>query len=125
MINVNHIDIVLIPANQGQLLAALQSLGRIKSGAGKLIRIDLPNGIAVDLYIATPETWATLLLIRTGSKEHNIYLCSRARQKGMVLHADGRGLYWVDTDNRVSEGNSEEGIFKALGLPYKKPEERN
>jgi DNA polymerase/3'-5' exonuclease PolX len=49
-------------------------------------------GIRVDLYLATVETWATTLLIRTGSKEHNIWLCQRARELGGKLHANGDGL---------------------------------
>lgn len=127
---VHDIDIVLIPANQGQLLLALRALGQIKSGAGKLLRIDIPTsfgGCSVDFYIATPETWATLLLIRTGSKEHNIKLCSLARQKGMILHADGSGLFKMPPGISVKRmaGDTEESIFQALGLTYKKPEERN
>ncbi|MBN1366607.1 MAG: hypothetical protein JW967_01600 [Dehalococcoidales bacterium] len=86
------------------------------------------NRYSVDFYIATPETWATLLLIRTGSREHNIKLCSLARQKGMKLHADGSGLFRVsllesEPDERIA-GDTEDSIFKALGLPYQEPEER-
>src|SRR6266446_3745254 len=46
----------------------------------------------VDIYMATEESWATLLLIRTGSAEHNIWMCARARACGGKLHADGSGL---------------------------------
>jgi len=106
-------------------LYQLQQLGLVKSGAGKLIRIELqydfPVGSMLDVYIATPEIWATLLLIRTGSKEHNIYLCTRARQKGMKLHADGSGLFRAL--ERVA-GDTEESIFKTLGLDYVIPERR-
>jgi len=38
--------------------------------------------LMLDVYIATPDAWATLLLIRTGSKEHNIRMCMRARIMG-------------------------------------------
>jgi DNA polymerase/3'-5' exonuclease PolX len=134
---VHDIDIVCIVEHEGPFLAALQSMGKIKSGAGKLIRLGMgfSKGIDADIYIATPKTWATLLLIRTGSKEHNIKLCSLARQHGMVLHADGRGLAYPPTVG-IENGqqfehetfikcDTEESIFKALGLPYKRPEERN
>jgi len=90
------------------------------------MRCQLP-GILIDVYIAAPTTWATLLLIRTGSKAHNIRLCSRARDRGMKLHADGSGLFRLadceDTEVRVA-GDTEESIFAALGLPYYRPEER-
>ncbi len=121
------IDIVLIPSNQGQILAVLTSFGKIKSGAGKLINLVTETGQSVDIYIADNWTWATLLLIRTGSKQHNIKLCSLAKQKGMMLHADGGGLTRptraIGEEERIA-WESEESIFEALGIPYKTPEER-
>jgi DNA polymerase/3'-5' exonuclease PolX len=130
---VHDIDVVCIPSNQGKFLVALQELGKIKSGAGKLINVITATG-PIDFYIATSETWATLLLIRTGSKEHNIMLCKRARDKGMKLHADGRGLEKClagegpeidDSTTSKIVCDTEESIFQALGLKYKEPWERN
>jgi DNA polymerase (family 10) len=137
---VHDIDIVAIPSNQGQFLYALQQLGEVKGGAKILqcfIPRKVPGAVQVDIYIATPETWATLLLIRTGSAAHNISLCSRAKSMGMRLHADGRGLEHTDSAvavfgvlSNVQVGvepvncSTEADIFKALGLPFKRPEER-
>jgi len=127
---VRDIDVVLIPTNQGQLLYRLQQLGQIKSGKAKLIRVEpCKYGIPLDIYVATPETWATLLLIRTGSARHNIRLCSLARDKGMKLHADGSGLFRIEAQGcegveaRLA-GETEESIFQALEIPYKEPQER-
>ena len=118
---VKDIDLLLIPLNQGQLLYALQTMmGVIKPGRGKLIRCQTLD-TQVDIYIATPETWATLLLIRTGSASHNIKLCSIARAKGLKLHADGSG---VTREGGRSSGDTEESIFAALGMPYIPPEQR-
>jgi len=123
---VHDIDLVVIPSNQGQFICALQQLGTIKMGGQKLIRCEMPE-IVLDVYVATPDTWATLLLIRTGSARHNVMLCSRAKNRGMKLHADGSGLFTL-TDCEGSEsrtaGDTEESIFKALELPYKQPEQR-
>ena len=128
---VNDVDIVLIPSNQGQLLYQLQQLGWIKSGKEKLIRVEpCKYGIPLDIYVATPETWATLLLIRTGSKGHNIWLCNRAKGRGMKLHASGSGLFRIEAQGcegvevRVA-GDTEESIIQALGVPYKEPWERD
>ena len=123
------IDIVCIPDNQGQFVYALQTLGRIKVGGQKLIRCEL-QGISLDVYIATPETWSTLLLIRTGSAAHNIKLCTLAKRNGMKLHADGSGLFKIEAQGcegievRIA-GDTETSIFEALGLPYVAPERRN
>jgi DNA polymerase (family 10) len=123
---VNDIDIVCIPENQGQLIAVLMELGHLKVGGQKIIRIatHAKYGIDLDCYIATPATWATLKLIRTGSAAHNVKLCSLAKQKGMKLHADGSGLFRLadcaGTESRIA-GNTEESIFEALGLRYVEP----
>ena len=78
-------------------------------------------GAPVDIYWATPETWATLLLIRTGSKEHNIRLCGLARRRGFHLHASGDGLFRNGT--RIA-WESEQDLFRALDIPYVAPERR-
>lgn len=118
---VRDIDLVVIPSNQGQFIYALMQLnGRIVLKGNKLIRCELP-AVMLDIYIATPETWATILLIRTGSIRHNIKLALLAKEGGLHLHADGTGL--TRNGNRIA-GDTEESIFAALRLPYKPPEER-
>ena len=92
-----------------------------KLSGGKLKRFDY-NGVQVDLYYATLETWATLLLIRTGSKENNIRLATLANKKGWHFFASGEGLF--NENGRRVAGDSEESIYEALGLPYQRPEER-
>jgi DNA polymerase/3'-5' exonuclease PolX len=91
------------------------------------------ESISVDIYLATVETWATLLLIRTGSAEHNIWLASRAKSCGGRLHADGSGLELPgqydplaqrNVNMRVLRPQSEEEVFKALGIPFAEPRER-
>ena len=77
------------------------------------------EGVNVDLYVATPETWEPLLLIRTGSAEHNIKLSMRARKLGMKLAH--RGL----VKNGRIIASTEKRIFEALGMEYVPPEERN
>jgi len=117
---VHDIDLVLIPKNQGLLDNKLRELG-CQFGGPKIRRL-VYKGALVDIYIATPETWATLLLIRTGSTRHNVRLCTRAKSLGLQLKADGQGL--VDDLGKRVAGDSEESIFQALGLPFKPPEER-
>jgi len=121
---VHDIDLVLIPSDawnlEGEVLALARPFHPKMSGE-KLKRFDY-NGAQVDLYYATPQTWATLLLIRTGSKESNIRLCSRAKDMGWHLAASGDGLF-NGTGERIA-GDSEISIYNALGLPYQRPEER-
>jgi DNA polymerase/3'-5' exonuclease PolX len=122
---VHDIDIVLIPTGDKywELLNLLMKLGGGAMGASgnKILRF-LYGRFPVDIYIATEETWFTLLLIRTGSAEHNRMMCSRAKDYGWTLRADGSGL--VDGAGELIAGESEESIFKALRLKYKQPWER-
>ncbi len=130
---VHDIDLVCIPSSQGQFIAEVQSMGKVELAGKKLVRCQTGE-IMLDIYIAAPETWATLLLIRTGSKRHNIMLCALAKRQGMILHADGTGLFRpgasaiygppaLGADERIA-GDTEASIFEALGLAYVPPEGR-
>jgi len=78
--------------------------------------------VPIDIYFATDQTWWTLLLIRTGSRNHNIKLARRAIELQMHLKADGSGL--LAPDGSLFQIHSEEAIFLHLGLSYRPPEER-
>jgi DNA polymerase/3'-5' exonuclease PolX len=92
---------------------------KIKRFSQKINNVMVP----IDLYIASELTWWTLLLIRTGSREHNIRLASKALNQSMHLKADGSGL--LTSDNKLIKINSEEEIFQHLDLQFLPPEERN
>lgn len=126
---VNDIDLVVIP-KPGQLVNIKQRLWTLAranhstvTGGDKYLKLLSYKGIQADVYIADAETWATLLLIRTGSKPHNIKLCQRATELGLILHADGSGIEWISKKVAVPM-HSEQAIFERLGLPYKEPWER-
>lgn len=78
--------------------------------------VDLP----VDIYRAQPGTWGVLLLIRTGSTQHNIMLCSKAQQMGMKLSAKEG----VIKNGKVIASRTEQEIFTALDMKFVPPEER-
>jgi DNA polymerase (family 10) len=121
---VNDIDIVLIPSDPWNLHQEILKLCRpfpAKASGSKIMRIEV-NSTQVDLYFADETTWTTLLLIRTGSTENNIRLCSIAKQRGWHLAADGSGLF-NQYGKRIA-GDTELSIYEALGLPFQAPEER-
>jgi len=93
---------------------------------GPKIKRFYQHGFMIDLYLADESTYETLILIRTGSTEHNIRLTKLARQKGLKLFASGKGLCEVnDKDEiiRVVE-NTESGILQNLVGRVPLPEER-
>jgi DNA polymerase/3'-5' exonuclease PolX len=78
--------------------------------------------IPVDIYLATEQTWATMLLVRTGSRHHNVVLACRAMERKLHLRADGCGLF--GPEGKRIPVQSEEEIFNKLGIPYRTPTER-
>ena len=79
--------------------------------------------VPIDLYIASEATWWTLLLIRTGSREHNIFLAKRAIDLHMQLKADGSGL--LTPGGTLLQITSEQEIYQHLRLAYRSPDERS
>jgi DNA polymerase (family 10) len=127
---VNDIDIVAIPKpfmwNRIPLLMYSELDAKTVIGGPQIIRMNIPfanspdHQAQVDFYAATLGTWGLLLLIRTGSTEHNIKLCSWAKSMGLMLSAkDG-----VIKNGQVIASQTEEDIFKALCLDYVAPGDR-
>jgi len=118
---VNDIDLVLVPKDRYAVDSILMTLGKVKMSGMKMARVQM-DSISLDVYYATPETLATLLLIRTGSAENNIKLCTIAKNRGWHLSASGDGLF-NEKRERIA-GDSEESIYEALGVPYQEPWQR-
>ena len=119
-IEVNDIDIILIPKLREHLIQKIRKISNVEVQGKKLMRAEY-SCVQVDIYFATKETWGILLLVRTGSKEHNIKLCQHAINKGMKLSVSN-GLM---NGNEVIASKTEEDIFQALGIDYIKPEDRD
>jgi DNA polymerase/3'-5' exonuclease PolX len=119
------IDIVLCPDDLWSINMVTRRLaadGRETMNGMWIRRITQKDGTGIDLYMATEATFGTLTLIRTGSVEHNVKLCSLARAKGWQLKASGEGL--IDRANGRVLATNEHDIFAALGLPYVEPKDR-
>lgn len=79
------------------------------------------EGIQVDLRALPAENYGAALQYFTGSKEHNVNIRGRALKLGMTLNE--YGLVRL-ADNVKVAGETEEGIYAALGLPWIAPELR-
>ena len=85
------------------------------------------NGRQVDLRIVKPNEFPAALMYFTGSKEHNIVLRQRARERGMALNE--YGLFKLNDQNETDfdqpvKTSSEEEIYQKLGLNFVPPEHR-
>jgi DNA polymerase (family 10) len=81
----------------------------------------LRGGFQADLRLVPFESAGAAQQYFTGSKAHNIVLRDRAIQRGLKLNE--YGLYRVDDDTRIA-GETEAGIYEALGLALVPPELR-
>lgn len=69
--------------------------------------------IQVDLRIVGPESWGAALQYDTGSKDHNVHLRTMAEKRGLKLNE-----YGIFRDDTKIAGETEEGVYEALGLQW-------
>lgn len=74
----------------------------------------------LDIFFATEETFGSVMLCRTGSREHNIYIIEEAKKLGMEWKPY-RGLFNAGT---LVAGAEEMDILSALKLGWIEPERR-
>lgn len=79
----------------------------------------LSNGIQVDLRLVKNESFGAALHYFTGSKDHNVRLRDIAKKRGMKVNE--YGLF--EGEKRLA-GETEEGMFENLDLPWIPPEMR-
>jgi DNA polymerase (family 10) len=83
--------------------------------------VRLSGGYQADLRLVPTDSRGAAMQYFTGSKAHNIAVRDRAIQHGFRLNE--YGLFKVDDDMKVA-GETEEGIYEALGMRWIDPELR-
>jgi len=81
--------------------------------------VRLQIGLQVDLRSVPEESFGAALQYFTGSKEHNIVLRARAKERGLKVNE-----YGVFRGEERMAGRTEEEVYAALGLPWIPPELR-
>lgn len=79
----------------------------------------LESGIQVDLRVVEPESHGAALLYFIGSKSHNIRLRTIALERGLKINE-----YGVFRGDKKIAGETEEEVYKTLGLQWIPPEIR-
>lgn len=90
----------------------------------KYTQRELPEGIKLDLFFATEETWGMVLAIRTGSANFSMKMGVAWSKKGYVSSNN----YFSKRDESNTEKFSfkeEKDLFEFLGIPYVEPEFRS
>lgn len=112
------IDIILIPKDKKKIIELMNRKGKFIQGGEKKIYFKV-QGIKVEFYFTTPQSWGATLLAYSSKKGSAIGLRIVARLKG--FHLNQYGLF---RDGKMIAGKTEEEIYHALGRKFKSPEER-
>ncbi|GAA6742287.1 DNA polymerase/3'-5' exonuclease PolX [Thermus antranikianii] len=116
---VGDLDYLVASERSEEVVRAFVRLPQVKEvyAQGKeRATVFLKNGLQVDLRVVPPESWGSGLQYLTGSKEHSIRLRGLAQEKGLKLSE-----YGVFRGEARLAGETEEGVYEALGLPFIPP----
>lgn len=83
--------------------------------------VRIKGGLQVDIRAVHTNSWGAALCYFTGSKEHNVTM--RRMGVSMGLKLNEYGLFKRDSGEKVA-GDTEEGVYRALGLSCVEPELR-
>ena len=121
---VKDIDILATGAEAEALMdrfVTWERVARVTSHGGTKSSVVLESGMAADLRVVKDKEFPYALHHFTGSKEHNVGIRQRAKDRGLKLNEYG---LFHEADDSLVECEDEAGIFAALDLPYIPPELR-
>src|SRR5437667_7257974 len=122
---VGELDLLVTGPNATEVLERFVAYPRVHEilgrGANKASAKVGREGLQVDVRALPRESYGAAGQYFTGSKEHNVAVRTRAVKMGFKLSE--YGLFRADNDTRVA-GETEEEVYKALGLAWIPPELR-
>ncbi|MHB8172400.1 MAG: DNA polymerase/3'-5' exonuclease PolX [Thermincolia bacterium] len=121
---IGDIDLVVAsekPVEVTGLFVKHPSVKKVLAHGEYKVRATTWLGIQVDLLVVRPQEYWAALHHFTGSKEHNIRLQELAGDRGLKINEYG---VFSEGQEGALPVNSEEDLYRALGLPYIPPELR-
>ncbi|SEP20018.1 DNA polymerase/3'-5' exonuclease PolX [Nitrosovibrio sp. Nv6] len=119
---VGDLDIV-VAATPGstvmQYFIAYDEVAETLAAGGTRASVILKCGMQVDLRVVPRESYGAALHYFTGSKAHNIAVRYIAQKRGLKINE-----YGVYQGKKRIAGDSEESVYRAVGLSYIPPELR-
>ncbi len=118
------LDILVICAPGSSVMQAFIDYHAVDSvvGSGETkTSVILKGGLQVDLRVVADSEFGSALHHFTGSKAHNVAMRERAARRGLKISEYG---VFDREDNNTVEDDSEEAVYKAVGLPCIVPELR-
>ncbi|EMI17324.1 phosphotransferase domain-containing protein [Rhodopirellula maiorica SM1] len=85
------------------------------------ISIRVAKAFQVDMRLVEANEFGAALQYFTGSQAHNVHMRRIAKEHGLKVNE--YGVFKTDDDSRVA-GETEEDVYKAIGMPWITPELR-
>ncbi|TRZ69588.1 MAG: DNA polymerase/3'-5' exonuclease PolX [Rhodocyclaceae bacterium] len=102
-----------------QRFTAYDEVAEVLSAGSTRASVVLKRGLQVDLRVVAETSYGAALHYFTGSKAHNIAIRRMAQKLGLKVNEYGV----FRNDVRIA-GETEESVYRAVGLPYIEPELR-
>jgi len=125
---VRDVDLVAIASQESDRDQILEAFGELLDPTfprfhvqGNRVHSGPIDYVMVDLNVGLPDEWAAMVCYATGSMMFNIKMRGLAKKQGFKLSQ--YGLFRPDGSKVVTP--TEEDVFKAIGMEFKFPEERN
>ncbi|MDX1252645.1 MAG: DNA polymerase/3'-5' exonuclease PolX [Gammaproteobacteria bacterium] len=119
---VGDLDILVTAAPGSPVMerfAAYDEVKDVLSSGATRSSVLLKSGLQVDLRLVGRESFGAALQYFTGSKTHNIAIRRLGQERGLKINE-----YGVFKGDKSIAGETEESVYKAVGLPYIPPELR-
>jgi DNA polymerase (family 10) len=119
---IGDLDFLVVSDNFTEVmdrLGAYQGVASVIGRGDTKMSVRLRDALQVDLRVVPAESFGAALQYFTGSKDHNVILRGRAKDRGLKVNE-----YGVFRGEKSIAGRSEEEVYAALDLPYFPPEMR-
>lgn len=104
-----------------EFMKVIDSYGFVKGkSTGRYMQRTMANNTVIDFFVAEPDTWGYILLLRTGSKGFNINMINYMKRRN--YHCREGKVFFRDRPVAVRQ---EEDMFRFAGIMYQHPEQRN
>jgi DNA polymerase (family X) len=119
---VGDLDILVIAGRDSpvmQRFTGYDEVAEVLSAGSTRASVVLKCGMQVDLRLVAAQSYGSALQYFTGSKAHNIAIRRIAQKRGLKINE-----YGVYRGEKRIAGESEESVYRAVGLPCIPPELR-
>jgi len=120
--SVGDLDFLVVsnkPEDVVRVFTAMPSVKEVLAAGDIKASVLLKEGVQADLRVLDEVCWGSGLQYFTGSKDHNVHLRTIAIKQGLKLNE-----YGVFRGEQRIAGETEEGLYAALGMEFIEPEMR-